>query len=187
MHSRSFWKIIDDFVTDDKIDAEYFYAGYAECLAEMSAEDLIDFATTMREELNSACTWDMMGAAYLIQGGLTDEGFEAFCGWLMAQGSSVFQQAVAHPDSLAEYLREYEGGDMFEDEDILSAPMSAYEEKMGSLDGYELKVDRVMLPEGEQWDLEEEGEQAARLPMLYAYFMADGDETIVEEGEDDYV
>jgi hypothetical protein len=189
MDHRSFWRIIDDFVSEDKIDAEYFYAEYAERLAEMSPEELIGFASAMREELNSACTWDMMGAAFLIMGGLTDESFEAFCGWLMAQGSDVFRQAVVHPDSLVEYLRNYEGGDVFEDDDILGAPMSAFEEKTGDLDLFELTANRLMQPEGEQWDLEEQGEQQARLPGLYAYFMADDEEDgdVEEEGEDDYL
>ncbi|MDB6138066.1 MAG: hypothetical protein JWO94_1138 [Verrucomicrobiaceae bacterium] len=189
MDPRSFWKIIDEFVSEDKLDAEYFYAEFAERLAEMDSHELIEFATAQREALYTAVTWDMMGAAQLVTGGVTEEGFEAFCGWLMAQGSDVFRQAVSTPDSLADYLRNYEGGDAFEDDDILSAPMSAFEEKAGGLDDFTLHVSRPLEPEGEQWDLEEPGEQSARLPMLYAYFMADDaqDEDAEEEGEDDYV
>lgn len=185
MDARSFWRIIDEYVSEDKTDAEYFYAGLSERLLEMSPDGLLGFASAMRAELNTACTWDMMGAAYLIQGSLSDEGFDAFCGWLMAQGSEVFRQAVYHPDSLADYLRNYDGGDLFEDEDILSAPMSAYEETTGSLDDYELTVDRLQQPGGEQWDIEDESDQEARLPRLHAYFNEDDDDTIVEEGEEE--
>jgi len=187
MDPRTFWKIIDEFVSDDKLELEYSYAEFAERLAEMDQEELLEFATAMREALNSAWSWDMMGAAQLITGGVTEEGFEAFCGWLMAQGSDVFRQAVSNPDSLADYLRDYEGGDLFEDEDIIAAPMSAFEEKAGSLEDFTLHVKRPLEPEGEQWDIEEEGEQSARLPMLYAYFKADDDAEAEEEGEDDYV
>ena len=189
MDQRTFWRIIDEFVSEDKLDAEYFYAEFAERLAEMSPAELLEFATAMREALNTAYSWDMMGAVQLITGGVTDEGFEAFCGWLMAQGSDVFRQAASHPDSLAEYLRDYEGGDVFEDEDIIGAPMSAFEEKTGGLEDFSLSVSRPQEPEGEQWDIEEYGEQHARLPKLHAYFNAedaeDGD--IEEAGEDDYV
>ncbi|MDB6118124.1 MAG: hypothetical protein JWO08_1905 [Verrucomicrobiaceae bacterium] len=189
MDQRTFWKIIDEFVSEDKLEAEYFYAEFAERLAEMDAGELIEFASAMREALNTAVSWDMMGAAQLITGGVAEEGFEGFCGWLMAQGSDVFRQAVSHPDSLADYLRDYEGGDLFEDEDILGAPMSAFEEKTGGLEDFTLQVSRPLEPEGEQWDLEEPGEQAARLPQLYAYFMADDeqDDDAKEEGEDNYV
>ncbi len=189
MDQRAFWKIIDEFVSEDKMDAPYFHAELAERLAEMPPKELIDFASTMRGELNAAFTWDLVGAASLITGGVTDEGFDAFCGWLMAQGSDVFRQAVNHPDSLADYLRNYDGDDLFEDDEIISAPMSAYEEKAGSLEGFELHASRPPLPEGEQWDVEDAAEQEARLPQLYAYYMADDDDEgeAREEGEDDYL
>ena len=45
---------------------------------------------------------DLWGAAYLINGGASDDGFEYFRGWLMTQGRAVFARAVADPDSLAE-------------------------------------------------------------------------------------
>lgn len=187
MDQRAFWKIIDEFVSEDKMDAPYFHAELAERLSEMSPKEMIEFATTMREELNTAFTWDLVGASSLITGGVTDEGFDAFCGWLMAQGSDVFRQAVHHPDSLADYLRNYEGDDVFEDDELIAAPLSAYEEKTGDIDSFELKVSRPPLPEGEQWDVEDASEQEARLPELYAYYMAEDDRDPEEEGEDDYL
>ena len=188
MDQRSFWNIIDEFVSEDKTDAEYFYAAYAERLAEMDGDELIGFASAMREAMNAAFTWDMLGAAQLITGGFAEEGFDACCGWMMAQGSDVYRQAVLNPDSLADYLRNYEGEDVFEDDDIIAAPASAFEEKMDDLEHFNIDVSRPAQPEGEQWELDDAAEQRARLPLLYAYFMADDeDEDIAEEGEDDYL
>ncbi|TQE38472.1 DUF4240 domain-containing protein [Streptomyces ipomoeae] len=55
--------------------------------------------------------WDLLAesyraplwaAAYTINGGCSDDGFDYFRGWLILQGREVFERAVADPDSLAE-------------------------------------------------------------------------------------
>lgn len=42
-------------------------------------------------------------AAYVINGGCSDDGFEYFRGWLITQGREVFQQALSDADSLADH------------------------------------------------------------------------------------
>jgi hypothetical protein len=44
----------------------------------------------------------LWAAAYVINGGCSDDGFDYFRGWLMLQGREAFGQAVADPDSLAD-------------------------------------------------------------------------------------
>ena len=44
----------------------------------------------------------LRAAASLILGGCSDDGFEYFRGWLIAQGREVFERSVADPDSLAD-------------------------------------------------------------------------------------
>lgn len=55
--------------------------------------------------------WDLMAAsyraplwaaAYVINGGCSDDGFDYFRGWLIVQGREVFEQVVADPDRLAD-------------------------------------------------------------------------------------
>lgn len=45
----------------------------------------------------------MVGAAYLINGGRSDDGFDHFRGWLLTQGRATWQAALAEPDSLASH------------------------------------------------------------------------------------
>ncbi|WP_257233953.1 DUF4240 domain-containing protein [Streptomyces sp. JV178] len=54
--------------------------------------------------------WDLLGtsyraplwaAAFTINGGCSDDGFDYVRGWLVLQGHEVFERAVADPDSLA--------------------------------------------------------------------------------------
>jgi hypothetical protein len=46
----------------------------------------------------------LWGAAYLINGGCSDDGFDYFRRWLILQGHKVFQAAIANPDSLADVV-----------------------------------------------------------------------------------
>jgi hypothetical protein len=44
---------------------------------------------------------DQWGAAYLANGGCSDDGFDYFRGWLIGQGRKVYETVLADPDSLA--------------------------------------------------------------------------------------
>ena len=49
-----------------------------------------------------SCRSSLWPAAYVINGGCSDDGFDFFRGRLMLQGRETFRQAVADPDSLAD-------------------------------------------------------------------------------------
>ncbi|MFC9245678.1 DUF4240 domain-containing protein [Streptomyces sp. NPDC057136] len=49
-----------------------------------------------------SCTNPLWAAAYVINGGCSDDGFDYFRGWLIAQGREVFERTAADPDALAE-------------------------------------------------------------------------------------
>jgi hypothetical protein len=46
----------------------------------------------------------LWAAAFVINGGCSDDGFEYFRGWLITRGREVFERALADPDSLADLL-----------------------------------------------------------------------------------
>src|SRR5262245_53974222 len=48
-----------------------------------------------------SCSWNLWGAAYLMNGGCSDDGFEYFRAWLMAQGRRTFEKAVEDADTKA--------------------------------------------------------------------------------------
>lgn len=77
-----------------------------ETLEKLSAEDVAAFDLAFDQQMNRAYSWDLWGAAYLVNGGASDDGFEYFRRWLIAQGREVFQKVLADPDSLADILPE---------------------------------------------------------------------------------
>lgn len=70
-------------------------------LRQLSAEDIEAFERAFHEQQKRAYSWDLWGAAYIMNGGASDDGFEYFQRWLISKGRQVFEAAVADPDSLA--------------------------------------------------------------------------------------
>jgi hypothetical protein len=69
--------------------------------------------------------WNLWGAAYLMKGGCSDDAFDYFRGWLVAQGRHVWERAVQDPDTLAE-LGVDPDDDFLECEDMLGVGRVAF-------------------------------------------------------------
>lgn len=70
-------------------------------LRQLSAEEIEAFERAFHEQQKRAYSWDLWGAAYIMNGGASDDGFEYFQRWLISTGRETFEAAVADPDSLA--------------------------------------------------------------------------------------
>jgi hypothetical protein len=73
-------------------------------LAKLPEPDILDFVHHWEAALARAYRRDLWAAAYLVNGGCSDDGFEYFRRWLVLQGRAVFDAALADPDALAEVL-----------------------------------------------------------------------------------
>ena len=49
-----------------------------------------------------AYTYNLWGAAYIINGGCSDDCFHYFRSWLISQGKDIFEASLANPEYLAE-------------------------------------------------------------------------------------
>ena len=117
-----------------------------DALAALPPEDILAWHLIFDEYQKLSYKRKLWAAAYVINGGCSDDSFDYFRAWLTAQGKEVFLGALADPDSLADYEACEEG---VEFEDIMSAAIDAFE-KIGEgdtddfyrvLDGQELPVD----------------------------------------------
>ena len=59
---------------------------------------LEEFAKEWSAWWGTSYSWDLWGAAYVINGGSSDDGFEYFRGWLLSQGSERWAKASRTPD-----------------------------------------------------------------------------------------
>ena len=100
-----------------------------EQLVPLPLEELQSFAPIVDELLYEAYRPLLWAAAYVMNGGCSDDGFEYFRGWLITQGAAVFFQAVDNPDTLADVIPSQQID--FECEESRSLAQDIYYEKTG--------------------------------------------------------
>ncbi|GAA4576943.1 DUF4240 domain-containing protein [Micromonospora coerulea] len=173
MRTEDFWQLIDRAREGGGGESDAVAARAVALLAERDPEEIVGYAHHQQRVLAASYRVDLWGAAYLINGGASADGFEYFRGWLMTQGRAVFARAVADPDSLAELSRVRAAslsGEEFQCEAMLVVPWEAYRKATAA----ELPADRdpVPVPDlNDFWDFDDEEEARRRLPRLAALFV----------------
>ena len=71
-------------------------------LSALPPAELDDFIDRFDEADAGAYTWAMWGAAYLLNGGCSDDSFDDFRATLISMGRSVYEEALRDPETLAD-------------------------------------------------------------------------------------
>ena len=143
-------------------------------LTSMPSEKIADLAQPLWDLRAQSYGWQLWQAAYLINGGCSDDGFEYFRGWLITQGRETFERVVADPDTLADlpavqHVAVNDESDL-ECESMYGIVWDAYGVVTGSLDRPRAVTGRY--PElGQGWDFDDDEEVRRRLPRLAQLFM----------------
>jgi hypothetical protein len=178
----------DDFDEDDEDDVTDPVAlALLELLTQLPAAEIAAFDNLFEELRATAETQDMANAAVLIEHGfLGDDSFDDFRAGLVALGQTVFENAVANPDSLASHqlVREIAASNdprWLGREDMLFVASHAYAVVTGEdeVTFYDFAEGQRADPEpkaddedeDEQfWTVEDEAETRRRLPRLAELF-----------------
>ncbi|MBS1662532.1 MAG: DUF4240 domain-containing protein [Bacteroidetes bacterium] len=107
MPEDQFWKIIQSSFDAAGGDYERQQETLAEILRKTSLKDIVLYFNRFNQLRGLAYQWPLWGAAYIIGGGCSDDGFEYFRTWLIAQGKERYYKALSNPDSLAEVDEEH--------------------------------------------------------------------------------
>src|SRR5205807_9971881 len=121
------------------------------------------------EKLIAACSWDLWGAAYLINGGCSDDGFDYFRAWLISRGRTVYEAAIKDPDSLAG-LTDPERDD-YEFEELWSVGLEVYKELTGE-DMPPVHTRWPAKPRGRRWNFDDDEELSRKLPALAEMYLS---------------
>ena len=173
MRTDDFWAVIDKATADRPASpGEVADRAVAE-LATRQAEEIVAWGRHLDKVMAASGQEDLWAAAYLINGGCSDDGFDHFRGWLIAHGRDAVARAVREPDSLAEMAAvklAASSGAVFEAEAVLSIARQAYSQVTGAelppSDVAGTRPDPAML-----WDFDDEQEMGRRLPRLSALFL----------------
>ncbi|MFF2960732.1 DUF4240 domain-containing protein [Streptomyces sp. NPDC057963] len=104
MDTTDFWNLIEHArarVTGPA-DAEAVVARASALLAARPRDEIVAAQQLLWDLMAASYRAPLWAAAYTINGGCSDDGFDYFRGWLIAQGREVFERVVADPDTLAE-------------------------------------------------------------------------------------
>lgn len=171
MTPDEFWAIVAA-AREDAEDPDEVAERVSTILSERPLEDVVGFEQERRRLQAASYTWELWGAAYLINGGCSDDGFEYFRAWLFTQGREVFERAVTTPDSLAEVFMEADI-DEAECEEFMDAALEVYQERTGD----DLQLESSAYPElVMDCDHEDDDAMARLYPRLYAAIEARDEE-----------
>jgi len=160
MNESDFWKLVAPCG-----ESESPHSVLETLLNPLSADQVVAFNLIFEKLMDNAYSWDLWGAAYVIAGGCSDDGFTDFRCALIAKGEATFKQALINPDDLADLGHQ----DEFSEEMFGYVAMSVYENKTGgSLPSS--TIDFKQDPSGEDWDFDDDGEMQKRYPRLHKLY-----------------
>jgi hypothetical protein len=126
MDEELFWKIVQE-----SLDATKSQDDQEDCLINelqrLALEDIIGFRLRTDKLLYDTFTSEMWCAAYIINGGCSDDGFEYFRCWLISRGENVYKKAKENPDSLIDEVSGSEDLSEFEFESFWYVALKAFE------------------------------------------------------------
>lgn len=131
-----------------------------QCLSKLRASQVAAFAAHFDAAMNRAHTYSLWGAAYLLLGGCSDDGFQDFRASLILRGKRVFDQILEDPDALADFP------DIEGDESLLALADQVYEEQSGS--ALPRKASPVKNPQGAPFDFDDDHLMSMRYPRVHA-------------------
>ena len=159
----------------DPADAEAVAARAAIVLSARPLGEIVSADEVLWGLLADSYRHPLWAAAYLVNGGCSDDGFEYFRGWLIMQGREVYERVVADPDALAGLAAiraKAPSARPVECEDTLYIASRAYRAATGGeLPGRAFRIEYPELDPEWGFDFDDRAEMARRLPRLAALYL----------------
>ena len=171
MDETAFWAVMEA----SNAEAREQQADQAEILQKklqtLPAEEIIAFDRTFTTLFFSAYRWDLWAAAYIIEGGCSDDNFMDFRYGLIGLGREAYYAALNDPNSLV--LQPATGVDFFFEE-LGYAADKAYEAVTGGEQIPEHGLDHPREPVGERWDEVTVAEKYPQLATKFGWDISNG-------------
>ena len=185
MDDKRFWDIIAVACKIEGDDPDFeveWYDALVEQLVTLPHEDIVRFDRWFDDRTDALYTRDHWGAAYLINGGASDDGFYYFRCWLVGMGKRVYEAALKDPDTLADVVNssiDYEA-------EIYSVARAAWERLGLDEDDFDRAYKKLgrrkkAKLKGEDWAFNDDEEMRRRLPRLFELY----DFNVDDDFEDD--
>ena len=123
LDEAAFWSIIDNSLNHsfNMNDQEAWLVSRVE---KMPVEEIVGFRLRTDKLLVDTYVSEMWCAAYIMNDGCSDDGFEYFRCWIISRGKNVYYKAKSDPDCLVNQLS---SNNLFEFEGFLNVALIAFE------------------------------------------------------------
>lgn len=136
MEDGNFWDIIDRSLKASDGSIERQATELEDILAALPPEQVASFQNAFVAKNLKLHTWELWGAAYVLNGGCSDDCFEYFRNWVVGQGSDYYNAVRSNPQALGDGRLSY----AFESDDaelLAYAGEDAYRRASGGRDLYQ--------------------------------------------------
>jgi hypothetical protein len=129
MDEEMFWQVIKHSKSKCKGGYQIQCQFLTQNLSKLSSKEIIQFDRTFGILMAKSYSYKLWEAAYSLNGGCSDDSFEYFRSWLIAQGKNKFYWTLKYPRLLLligvkDFIENYEG--------MAYCAMEAYQEKTGN-------------------------------------------------------
>jgi hypothetical protein len=153
MDRTKLWAMAEAARPAGAVDCAQHAARLLAALAELPTAEILAYQHLHDQLMAESYHWDLWGAAYLLNFGCSDDGFDYFRGWLLTRNSWFWCQ------------------------DILGVAYEAYQRRTGQpitpqnvCDMFGAGPPRATWsPGGEPWDPEDDQQMRQRWPRLFAW------------------
>lgn len=167
MNTQEFWKIIDASLAAGPTGSDEQIEVIAERLRALDAAEVCGFETELRARLVTLYTFPILQVNFIVQSYVSDDVFEDFRLWIILNGSSFYETALANPDDLADKIDVEDPVEEINGEPLIYVAEEVYGEKAD--DDF---LDHVTYPPDpkidDDWPPKEELE--ATFPKLFGKF-----------------
>lgn len=167
MNEDTFWQLVEAAKAETRPELSNQPELLRQKLEALPPSDIAEFGKRFRRLHRDAYRWDLWAAAYIIEGGCSDDAFADFRAGLIGLGREAYYDALRDPGTL---VRQPTRGVDFSQEGLLYVAEEAY----SNATGQSMPDDGIHDPEepdGEPWD---EETVAKKYPALAAKFGFEG-------------
>jgi len=100
MNKRQFWELIDN-ARQSTGDWKSMFEPLMDRLSELDKPDIIKWGHIFDQYFVIADKKTLWAAIHIMHNGCSDDGYDYYRAWLIAQGKDVYYKALSNPDSLA--------------------------------------------------------------------------------------
>jgi hypothetical protein len=166
MDDTAFWELIADTraAAGDQTDGQSDLL--EQRLRDLPPEQIAQFEQIRQDLDRQAYTYDLWGAAYVIEDGCSDDCFRDFRGYLISLGRGPYEAALRDPDSIASVVQDAETGNWENADDVAPDAYEGVADEDIPTGDSEPSGD----PRGEAWDEDQAEQLVQRYPRLAARF-----------------